>query len=598
MNTDHKKNSPNRLANIVLRHRWSQLLALLVVIVAVWIVISILRPKQESQDNGITVPVSRGPLRISVTESGTIKSRDQVVVKNQVEGRTTILTLIPEGTYVKKGDLLIELDASSLQDQKTKQEITVLNANASFIRANENLAVTKSQGESDVAEANLDYEFAKLDLQKYLEGEYPQELRQLQAEITIAEQELTQTNDTLEWSRKLAKEGYITETELKGDELDATRKQLNLELARGKLDLLQTYTQRRNLEQLKSDVEQAEKSLERVQRRARADDIQAEADLRAKESEYNRQESILTKTNDQIAKCRIIAPVGGMVVYATTGQGTFRGNVEPLDEGQEVRERQELIHLPTTSSMMAEIKVHESSLRKIQSNMPVNITVDALPGKVFSGRVGKIGLLPDAQSAWLNPDLKVFSTEIYLDGDASEIRPGMSCRAEIIVEEYSDTFYVPVQSVLRVGGVPTAYVVGPKGVEPRAVELGLDNNRMVRIVSGLKEGEQVLLNPPLSPSTVTNQSNNQNGKPAASPQQPEAVSNPVAPPAVSQTPDKEQPTISSQFDPEKLKSMSAEERRKLFENLTPEQQEQLQQIGRQPRESGQDRPANGPTENR
>ena len=578
MNTNHKNKSPGSLPGFILKHRWAQVLAVLVVIVGLWVAISIIRPKQKSEDNGVSIPVSRGPLRISVTESGTIKSRDQVVVKSQVEGRTTILSLISEGTYVNKDDLLIELDSSSLEDQKTKQEITVLNANASFIRATENLAVTQSQGESDIAEASLDYEFAKLDLEKYNKGEYPQEVRQLQAQITIAEQELAQANDTLDWSKKLAKEGYITETELKGDELDAIRKQIDLDLAKGKLDLLQTYTHGRNLRQLKSDVEQAKKALERVQRRARGDVIQAQADLTAKESEYNRQKSILDKTKDQITKCRITAPVGGMVVYATTGQGNWRGNVEPLDEGQEVRERQELIHLPTTNSMMAEIKVHESSLRKVKTGMLVIITTDTLPGKVFFGRVGKIGLLPDAQSAWLNPDLKVFSTEIYLDGNASEIRPGMTCRAEIIVEDHKDTLYVPVQSILRVGSVPTAHVVTAKGVEPRAVELGLDNNRMVRIVSGLKEGEKILLAPPLAASAVAEES--EISVPAMPSQaKPEQATSGTT------TVEQARPADQSKPDPEKMPQLSDEDRRKLRESLTPEQRQKLRQQRTQPRDS-------------
>ncbi len=56
--------------------------------------------------------VRRGPLIISVTESGTIKNREEVEIKSQVEGRASILTLIPEGTQVKPGDLLVELDSS------------------------------------------------------------------------------------------------------------------------------------------------------------------------------------------------------------------------------------------------------------------------------------------------------------------------------------------------------------------------------------------------------------------------------------------------------------------------------------------------------
>ena len=578
-----------------MRHRWTQVIAVLVLVFVVWFSISLFWPgsRKDQQASSIFV-VQRGPLTISVTESGTIKNRDQVVVKNEVEGRTTILSLIPEGTYVKKGDPLIQLESSGLEDQKTRQQITVLNARAAFVRASENKAVTQSQGQSDIAKAELDRDFAELDRKKYLDvsddpdqedkGEYPQQVKQLEADRTIAEQELTQARDKLDWSEKLAKAGYITASELKSDELDKTRKKLNLELIEGKLELLQNYTHVRDLRQKNSDVEQAEMALDRVTRSAKADDLQADADLEAKKLERDNQESILKKIDDQIVKCNITAPVGGMVVYATTGQGNWRGNVEPLEEGQEVRERQELIHLPTTTSMMAEVKIHESSLRKIRSNMRVIITIEALPGKVFSGRVGKIGLLPDAQSAWLNPDLKVYSTEIYLDSNSSDVRPGMTCRAEIIVEQYSDAVYVPVQSVLRVGGTPTAYLVGSNGIEPRPVELGLDNNRMVRIVSGLKEGDKVLLAPPLAPSSVTEtQSQPDRERILAKSQQEQDATPQTQQPGALETTAQPPPTAGNEFDPQKSPQLSAEQRRKLFENLTPEQKEQLRQRGTQRR---------------
>ncbi|MHC4912815.1 MAG: hypothetical protein ACYTE5_07405, partial [Planctomycetota bacterium] len=82
------------------------------------------------------------------------------------------------------------------------------------------------------------------------------------------------------------------------------------------------------------------------------------------------------------------------------------------------------------------------------------------------------------------------------------LRTGMSCRAEIIIEEYEDAVYIPVQAVIRVGGEPTVYVWEGGEFEPRAVEVGLDNNRMMRILGGLKEGEVVSLAPPLGSGTV------------------------------------------------------------------------------------------------
>jgi HlyD family secretion protein len=120
-----------------------------------------------------TFTAKRGPLTISVMESGTIKARDQVIIKNEVEGRTSIITLVREGARVHKGDLLVELDASALQDGKIDQEIKVQNAEAAYINAQENLAIVTSQAASDVNQAQLTLEFAEKDLQKYERGQYP-----------------------------------------------------------------------------------------------------------------------------------------------------------------------------------------------------------------------------------------------------------------------------------------------------------------------------------------------------------------------------------------------------------------------------------------
>jgi HlyD family secretion protein len=452
-----------------------------------------------------TYRVQKGSLRISVTESGSIEAREKIVLKNEVEGTTSIIFLIDEGTRVKKGDLLVELDASQLLDQKVDQEIQVQNAEASFISARENLEVVKNQAESDVDKAQLDYDFAIQDLKKYLEGDYPNELKDAESKITISKEEVERAKEKVQWSRKLYEEAYISQTELQADELSEKRTVLDLELAENALDLLKNYTRKRKLAQLESDVSQNKMALERVTRKAKADIVQAESNLKAKEAEYKRQQDKLEKIKTQIEKAKIYAPADGQVLYATSSSGHRPWDRdEPLDEGQQVRERQDLIHLPTSTGFNAEIGVHEASLDKVRVGLPAKITVDALPGVTFSGRVVTISPLPDAQSSFMNPDLKIYNTTIELDngGDMNLLRAGMNCTVEIIVDQYKETLYVPVQAVIRVGGQPTVYVIDGDKLEPRNVEIGLDNNSMIRIVSGLEVGERVSLAPPLTEGAV------------------------------------------------------------------------------------------------
>jgi HlyD family secretion protein len=337
-----------------------------------------------------------------------------------------------------------------------------------------------------------------MDLDNYLTGEYPQQLQEAKNSITLAEEELKRSEDKLEWSKKLGDEGFVTRSELEGDRLEVKRRQLNLEVAKSKLNLLEQFTFIRQKEQLESNVYQAEQALIRSEKNAKADLIKAEANLRAKESEYVRQNRKMIENQNQIEKCKIYAPRDGMVIYATSVQRRRLGNDEPLEVGQEVRERQDLIYLPTTSGMKANIKIHETDLRMVSVGMPVVVTVDALNGLEVAGRVAKIAPLPDQGSLWMNPDLKVYETEIYLDTNAPGLRTGMNCRAEVLVKHYEDVVYVPIQSVLEVDKKPTVFIQRKGEPELREVTCGLSSNRVVAILEGVSVGEEILLNPPLS----------------------------------------------------------------------------------------------------
>lgn len=583
------------------------IIAVIFVLIAIMGLAKIKLSKEGSVSSDLaTFEIVRGPLTISVIESGTIRAREQIIIKNEVEGRTSIIYLIPEGTLVKKGELLVELDASTLEDNKIDQEIDVQKTGASHINAKENLAVVENQAKSDKDLAKLTLKFANQDLNKYLEGEYPNELRKAEAEITLAKEDLTRAQDTNEWSTRLFNEKYISYTELQADQLAVKKKKLDLQLAEDNLELLKEYTYTRNVAQFESDVNQAEMALERTNRKAKADVVQAQAELTAKQAEYQRQQDKLKKIEDQIEKTKIYAPADGLVIYATSAKGSWRGNVEPLEEGYDVREREELIYLPTANSSKAEVDIHESNLEKIRTDLPAIITVDALPGKKYAGTVANIAPLPDAQSMWMNPDLKIYNTEIYLDDNSADLKTGMSCLAEIIIEQYQDALYVPIQAVMRIGGEPTVYVKKGKSFEPRKVRTGLDNNRMIHIIEGLQDGQVVLLTPPLAPAATDYQiqssiSQNERSSSYSDEKMTEKVKEKSQSPSRTletdtkntQTDDdrmnKERPSRVSpeqrQSRQRRFENMTEEERekmRKRFENMSPEEKEKIRQ---RPKES-------------
>lgn len=451
--------------------------------------------KAPIEDEGVLYRVSAEPFTVRISESGSIASRDRVVIKSQVRGQRSVIFLIEEGTEVAEGDLLIELDSSQLEDKLVEEEIELENAEAELISARENLAVVRNQAQADIAKARLDFQFAKQDLENYREGDYKMLLKRANSRITLARAELQQAEDRLAGSQRLFDNRYISETELESDQLARQRAETDLELVIEEKRILETFTFARQMTELESDVEQTELALERAERRASANIAQAEARLSARQAEVQRERVSVADLREQISYCRIIAPTSGMVIYAPQGN---RWSREALEEGTDVRERQELIYLPTADAMSANIKVHETMLNKLELGLRASITVDALPNQPLTGRVSEIAVMPE-DGGWRNSELKQYATEIAINETLPSLRSGMTCKADILVASYDSVLTVPLQAVLQVEGQPCVFVPGRGGKPvPRPVELGLDNNRKIHILSGLEEGDRVLLNPPLS----------------------------------------------------------------------------------------------------
>ncbi|MHC4086277.1 MAG: efflux RND transporter periplasmic adaptor subunit [Planctomycetota bacterium] len=329
--------------------------------------------------------------------------------------------------------------------------------------------------------------------------------------------------------------------------------------------------------------------------------------MKAKELDYKRQKDKFNKIEDQLKKARIYSPTDAMVIYATTAsRGGWRDRREPMDIGVELTERQELFHLPTAQSAMVEVDIHEASLEKVRLGLPVVVTVEALSGQKFLGSVQRIAPLPDPQSMWMNPDLKVYNTDIHLEGNIPSLRTGMSCKVEIIVEQYENVVYVPVQTVLRVGGESTVFAVKDNSIEERKVKVGLDNRRMIKIASGLSEGEHVLMAPPLKSATIEPGSEMAgSGLSGSSDTMKQRINDKLE--VTNGTGNRRPPGMPSegvgpgQGRPgrEGLESMTPEQRekmRKRIENMTPEERKKMRQRsqGMGPRQGGGSRQGGGP----
>jgi len=452
---------------------------------------------ETAEEDTLYAEVRSGPLVINVEESGEIVAGESLTLKNEVQGRCTVISLVPEGAKVNEGDLLVQLDVSAKIDEKDSQEITLKNAESALEVSREELEIQKNQSASDVELAEQDYLFAKEDLEKYEQGEYPAKLVDQKGQLALKEQQVKQAKDKYEWSKKLFAERFISETELEGDELSWKSSQLALDSAQRELVVLETYTHRRDLAKFRSDVRQRGMALERAKKKAASSIAKSQSDLRAKESEFAKQRQKLDKLTNQIAKATIRAPKAGQVIYAKAGW-----REEPLRTGVEVRERQDLIELPVSGAFQAKFSLREANIKSVVTGMPVRIRCDAIPGRVFAGTMKSVAPMPDNERSWMNSDLKEYPSRAMITEGLGELRSGMGCKVEIIVAEYENALYVPVQCVVRIAGRPYVWVKRRGGDERCEVETGLSNSRFVRILKGLEPGEEVSLAPPLRDSSV------------------------------------------------------------------------------------------------
>ncbi len=438
-----------------------------------------------------TFVVTPRTFQIKLNEKGELQATRSVDVKCQVEGRSTIIWLIPEGAEVQGGDLLVKLASNEIDDRVRAEQIKVQNTKASAEAAAKELEITLDQNASDIRKAQLALRNAEIEQQKYLEGDFVQTKIEKELALETAKRTLVQQEDILDDSKELSDRGFITKRELDRRELEKYQAEVSVEKAKIDLRIFLEYTHPKDQEQKASDVEEARKELERTKKKAAAEEAKKRASAAATQSEYEVTEERLAKLLDQQKNTEIRAPAPGLVVYNT---GENRWDRRQIAEGAEVYERQTIISLPDTSEMMVKLRIHEAKTGKLAIGQIATISVEGIAGKTFSGRVSKIAPLADSQNAWLNPDLKEYETEVTLDTHDQELKPGTTARVEILVKNVTDVLAVPVQSIFNEAGHTYAFVgKRTSSASPREVEIGDSSDEYVEIRSGLSAGDHVLL---------------------------------------------------------------------------------------------------------
>ena len=201
---------------------------------------------------------------------------------------------------------------------------------------------------------------------------------------------------------------------------------------------------------------------------------------------------LLERAREKLGRTVMHAPYGGIaILYETFRDGQKR---KPR-VGDRVLQNQPLLYLPDIATMIVKTQVREVDLYKIKQSQKCLIKVDAYPDELLDGHVTHIGILAAGSSEGRMGE-KYFQLVVSVDESNARLRPGMTARVSIMVDQVDNALTVPVHAVFEKHGVQYCYRHGKKGFEKVPIAMGRQNEDVTEIVSGLDVGDRVSLTQP------------------------------------------------------------------------------------------------------
>ena len=196
--------------------------------------------------------------------------------------------------------------------------------------------------------------------------------------------------------------------------------------------------------------------------------IQSRAQTRSAQGKVQEANATLRTTYDTLNKTTSVAPFNGIVTNLPVRQG------ETVVVGIQNAEGSTLMTLADMSVITAEVKVDETDIVDLKMGQNADVTVDALPGKIFKGHVTQIGDqailrstgIATSQSTTGTQEAKDFKVVVTLDDPSAELRPGLSATAKITTAQQADVISIPIQALTM--RKPSELVRDAKGNAPKA----------------------------------------------------------------------------------------------------------------------------------
>lgn len=522
---------------------------LILAIVAFMIIgIVVVRMKQSSpkQLDVQTTVVERGTVMSSVSGNGVLQPITTVEVKSNVGGQVVELA-VDEGDMVKAGQVIAKIDPSDLvasldqskadyssseaQVNQSKQALSMqrLQTAASIASAEQALESSKQklmQAEEEArvqpklttesikqAQSSLESAVASLDQTK--SASIPQKIVSATASYDEARASYDKADKNLKRQRALLEKGFVSQSNVDDAEAQFSSAKAQLESAKSKYDTVKSESdqdlksaeakvaqarsvlesarvngvqddlKRKELASAQAALKQAMASLASARASAYQDQMKGEAILQA-QAQLEKSKAALQNAQTQLGYTTIVAPRAGVVVekYVEEGSIVTAGRQAMAGSGSGVT----IVEIADVSRMQVVVDVDETDVGKIFIGQEVDVSVDACPDELFPAKVVKI-----APKATVNQNVTTVPVTVELEQTDMRLKPEMNATCDFIINRKENVLYVPVEAVSETDSGLEITVLDHGKQVVRKVEVGLTGDDYCEIVSGLKEGETVVV---------------------------------------------------------------------------------------------------------
>ncbi len=427
---------------------------------------------------------------IRVNTVGVLDAARSHVVSSAIRGdKGKIIYLIPDGSRVSRGQVLVRLDPSVFEEEVRRLKGEVASLEAAVESASQMLEWEKAQVDREIRKARFNLKIARLEREKLVSGEGPIQLAQYRAEKEKAQEEYRRYSEYIGSLKKLQERGFGNQDEIALAEQTRSELRGKYESARQKFISYRDYVLPSLSETANAKVENAALELEQTRRASVFKVAKAASLLKEAGGRLDTAEASLQLAQKELEKTTLRAPFDGIAIL----HEAFRdGQKRKPRVGDRIWQNQPLLYLPDVSRMVVKTQVREVDLHRIFIDQSCRVSVDAYPNTFFEGRVSFIGALAARRTRQAGGE-KYFQLTISLQGSDNRLRPGMTARTTILTDEVRNALTLPVQAVFEENGQRFVYRQGGSRFYRVRVIVGRRNEDFAEILSGLSAGDRVSL---------------------------------------------------------------------------------------------------------